>query len=372
MAIDKSKVRTYEMDLQKGVFKADGPEDHARLIEALKIVQSHPPAPQGVILKGSPAEPSGKPEQGLKPLELLEKFLNLKSHLKPATAIAYKNTVGEFQTFLKNPVITSVGVSDITRFQEHIAKTNAVRTVDNKIGTLSALFNFAIKQGYYFDKNPAEGRAILTKKQRLKQGWVMFEEQEVKQVFDCDFMRTAKIKDPDYYWVVVLGLVSGCRIGEITSLEVSQFQQTEKGNFFLKIRDSKTIAGIREVPLPETFFTDDFKKFIGDRKGLVFKYQTREGKGAGNAVGKKFKRHLEELKIKRPKLVFHSLRKFTNDFFMKNGIAFEPRCHVLGHEIENVNVATYSKQFNIDELSVMFNPIQNQLLIFAKVLKTEF
>ena len=28
---------------------------------------------------------------------------------------------------------------------------------------------------------------------------------------------------------------------------------------------------------------------------------------------------------------------------MKNGIEFEPRCQVIGHEIESVDVATYSK-----------------------------
>lgn len=370
MAIDKSKIRAYEMDLQRGVFKAEGPEDHARLIEALKVVQSSPPAPKGVTFE---AVPAGQPAmQGLKLLELLDKFLTLKSHLKPATAITYKNTVGEFQAFLKNPVIHSIGIGDVTRFQEHIAKTNAVRTVDNKIGTLSALFNFAIKQGYYFEKNPAEGRAILTKKQRMKQGYAIFEEQEIKQIFDSEFMRKAKEADPDYYYVLVLGLVSGCRVGEITSLEVSQFQQTAKGNFFLKIRDSKTVAGIREVPLPQSFFSDHFKEFIGDRKGPVFKYQSRTGKGAGNAVGKKFKRQLEELKIDRPKLVFHSLRKFLNNHFMKSGVPFEPRCQIFGHEIESVNVATYAKEYTPDELAGLVNPIQNQLLIFTKVLKTEF
>ncbi|MBN4676327.1 tyrosine-type recombinase/integrase [Pandoraea nosoerga] len=363
--VTKDNIRKYEIDFQRGVFKAEGPEDHARLVEALKIVQNTSP-------KVSPAELPAQQVQGLKPLELLEKFLTLKSHLKPATAQAYKNIVGEFSSFLKNPLIGSIGVSDITRYQEHIAKTNAVRTVDNKIGALSALFNFGIKQGYYFGENPAEGRALMTKKQRLKTGYDIFEDPEIQQIFDSEFMRKAKIKDPDYYYVIVLCLVTGCRIGEVTSLEVSQFQQTAKGNFFVKIRDSKTVAGIREVPLPESFFSADFKKFVGDRKGFLFKYQNREGKGTGNAAGKKFARHLVAVKITRPKLVPHSLRKYLNNHFMKNGIQFEPRCQMLGHETDNVNVATYTKKFTPDELSEMVGSIQNQLLIFTKVLKTEF
>lgn len=371
MKFDLSKVRKYEIDLAKGVLKADGEEDHQRLIEALNALKSAPQPPSmGVPLEGVPT--ASATQSGLRLPELLEKFLTLKSHLTPATAIAYKNTVQEFASFLKNPFVGSITVSDVTRFQEHIAQKNAVRTVDNKIGTLSALFNFAIKQGYYFEKNPAEGRALLTKKQRLKQGWAIFEEQEIKQIFSSDFLKTAKADDPDYYYVLVLGLLTGCRIGEITSLEVSQFQQTDKGNHFLKIRDAKTLAGIREVPIPQTFFTDDFKKFIGERKGLVFKYQNREGKGAGNAVGKKFSRHLDELKIKRPKLVFHSLRKFTNDYFMKNGVAFEPRCQIFGHEIESVNVATYSQKFTVDDLEKLVSPVQTRLQILTELLKTQF
>lgn len=371
MKFDLSKVRKYEIDLEKGVLKADGEEDHKRLIEALNALKSAPQPPSMGESVGT-APVGSATQKGLLLPELLDKFLSLKSHLTPATAIAYKNTIQECADFLKNPFVSSVTVGDVTRFQEHIAKKNAVRTVDNKIGTLSALFNFAIKQGYYFEKNPAEGRALLTKKQRLKQGWAIFEEQEIKQIFSSDFLKIAKTDDPDYYYCLVIGLLTGCRIGEITSLEVSQFQQTDKSNHFLKIRDAKTLAGIREVPIPQTFFTDDFKKFIGERKGLVFKYQNREGKGAGNAVGKKFSRHLDELKIKRPKLVFHSLRKFTNDYFMKNGVAFEPRCQIFGHEIESVNVATYSQKFTVDDLEKLVSPVQTRLQILTGLLKTQF
>lgn len=71
--------------------------------------------------------------------------------------------------------MTSISISDITRYQESISGKFSVRTVDNKIGTIRVLFNFAVKQGYYFEKNPAADRSILTKKQRLKEGWSIFE-----------------------------------------------------------------------------------------------------------------------------------------------------------------------------------------------------
>ena len=82
----------------------------------------------------------------------------------------------------------------------------------------------------------------------------------------------------------------------------------------------------------------------------------KEGKGTGNAVGKKFARNLESARITRDKLVFHSLRKFVNNELMKNGVSLEQRCQFIGHEIENVNVAVYANKFNVDALAAAIFP----------------
>ena len=38
MEIDFEKIRRYELDLNRGIAKADSPEDHARLLETLKLL----------------------------------------------------------------------------------------------------------------------------------------------------------------------------------------------------------------------------------------------------------------------------------------------------------------------------------------------
>jgi hypothetical protein len=132
--------------------------------------------------------------------------------------------------------------------------------------------------------------------------------------------------------------------------------------------DSKTNAGLREIPYPY-YLHKELKDFIGD-KNQVFKYTLRMGKGSGNAVGKKFSRHLSELKITRPKLVFHSLRKFVNDMFMKNMVQFEPRCQFFGREIDSVNVQTYSNKYSVDELFKQIKPSQNEILKLAGIVES--
>jgi len=367
------KIRKFEVDLSRGILKADGPEDHKMMMEALEMyakAKARLNSPESTTTASEVATPT---PTGLKVLEVLEKFFLLKSHLKEATVLSYKGTIEEFSTFLKKPYINAVLVSDITRYQEFLAKKkNTSRTIDSKISTVKTIFNFAIAQGYYFQKNPAENRKLQSKRDRLKGGYAIFKEDEIKQVFTADFLKKAKEDDPDYYWVLVLGLVTGARISEITGLQIHQFKFSGYGNLYIDVEDSKSYAGIREIPVHNILLDLGLSKFLEDKQGQVFKYTMRLGKGSGNAVGKKFKRHLEEVKITRDKLVFHSLRKFANDYFLKNNIEIEPRCQYFGHEIENVNIQTYSRKFTVDELYERTKSVQMKILMLAEIMKTKF
>lgn len=225
---------------------------------------------------------------------------------------------------------------------------------------LTSIFKFAKRQGYYFKDNPAAGRKILTKKQRAKNGFEIFEVEDIKKVFGAEFKIWEK-KDPDFYFACVLGLVSGCRVSEITSLIKVDLRPYPVPH--IKIRDSKTLAGIRAVPIPQDLF-EKLQLFSNSKskKEQIFKYQIRLGKGSGNAVGQKFGRHLDKLEIDNDKLVFHSLRKFFNDYCLKNGIPFELRCEIMGHEIDNVNVQSYTKKFTLEQIQEVFQPIQKRIL----------
>ena len=351
---DLSNLSTYELDLSRGILKANDDADHARLMQALQAMQqlqqAQPQAPAPIAAPVQADDPTA-----LKLAELLEKFLLLKK-VTQATAIAYKNCIEEISKFLKNPAITRITASDVTRYQEFLAeKGNGVRTIDNKISIVRAVFNFAVKQGYTRNGNPAQNRALLTKKQRLKGGYAIFEKEEIEQFFKSGFFKEQEEKDPDYTTAVLFGLFTGCRIGEITSLKKDNFKKSTTGTNYLVIRDSKTNAGIREVPL-HPYLLERISEFLDKKTDKIFKYVEKEGKGTGNAVGKKFARNLESAKITREKLVFHSLRKFVNNELMKNGVSLENRCQFIGHEIENVNVAIYTNKINVDELAAAIFP----------------
>ncbi len=349
-------IRKFEIDIGRGVFKSDGEDDHRRMQETIySLEQVGAFAPRPV---SKPAPRLEASSTGLRLADLVDKFFQLRKNLKPATALAYKTTAIRFSGFIGNPVITQIDRGDITRYQEDLAKYNGVRTIDNKIGVLSSLFSFAITQGYYFGENPATGRQLLTKKEKAAAGYAIFEKDEIKAIFDPTTLKGWRQTDPDFYFSTMLALISGCRISEITSLEASQIRSNPVPH--IKITASKTVAGIRDVPIPQVFF-DELLAFI-PKTGPIFKYVLRLGKGSGNAVSQKFNRHLIEKKVKRPKLVFHSLRKFLNNLCLENDIPIEARCQFFGHELENVNVQTYTSKIQIEKMAAIFSPVQTKLL----------
>ena len=296
MAIDSSGFNKYKINLNEGILESDGPEDHANMMSALQILLTKIEN-EGKAYKAKSTTAPVVEQPGLKILEVLDQMFLLNDKQKPATVLAYKNAITEFSKFLSNPNINNVLESDIARFQVYLkTKGNSTRTVDNKVSIVRALFNFAIRLHYCFIPNPAANKNIVKKKEHEKNGYAIFELPEMKLIFNSDFMKTAMEKDPDYYWCLVLAVITGCRISEITSLTKDQFQYDHLENMFLKIRDSKTVAGKREIPIPREIFENRFGANC-KIKGKLFKYEDRLGKGSGNAVSQKFKRHMKAVGV---------------------------------------------------------------------------
>ena len=351
---DLSNVRAYEIDAKNGYLKTDGTaEDHQRAIEAINALKGLQGLPTLQPATQTPETPLKTAHRGIKMAELVEQYFKLKKQLKPATALAYGNVAKEFAQFIKKQHVADITESDVLMYQHWLAdKGNATRTIDNKLINLHALFKFAIQQKHYNNENPCANKALMTKKQRLKEGYGIFEREEIEAVFNSDFMKVAKEKDKDYFYTLFITLFTGMRIGEVTSLEKSQFKTSENGKHYIFIRESKTLAGQREIPLYTPFYYF-IKPFIESKEGKIFKYEQKDGKGSGNAAGKKFPRHLKAVGVTREKLVFHSLRKFTNNEMKRYSVPIEARCQMLGHEFDNVNSNIYSNHYNIDQLAEM-------------------
>ncbi|MPT11389.1 MAG: hypothetical protein E2578_15415 [Comamonas sp.] len=160
-----------------------------------------------------------------------------------------------------------------------------------------------------------------------------------------------KKKDPDYYYVLLLTVFTGCRVDEVTTLKKEDFKISDNGVNYFHIRDSKTLAGVRKVPIYDELWKA-FKPFFDSKTDKIFKYREIDGKGAGNAVGKKFSRHMGLVKVTREKLVFHSLRKFLNNTFKNEKVPKDVRCQFVGHEYGNdTNGEFYEEDYTVEQLN---------------------
>lgn len=244
----------------------------------------------------------------------------------------------------------------------HLAeiRKNEPRTIDTKVGVIKTLLNFAKRQSYTRNDNPAENMNLLTKKQKERNGWAIFEREELDLLLRSEFFKLRKTTAPNYVCCVILCLFTGCRIGEITNLKKDQFKTSPKGTPFFKIRDSKTVAGIREIPL-HPFIHNYMTEFMNHKPHKIFEYKERDGKGTGNAVGKMFAENLKSAGLTRDKLVFHSLRKYVNNTLLQNNVSIEHRCQLVGHELNNVNVNIYSKTVSVDDLAKTIFPALDEI-----------
>ena len=94
---NKDLPEKYELDASRGIFKADGPEDHARLleaIEALKTMQSGLPLAVAPAPATAPAQPLADDPTALRLGELAEKYFLLKK-VKQATVRSYRTAADE-------------------------------------------------------------------------------------------------------------------------------------------------------------------------------------------------------------------------------------------------------------------------------------
>jgi len=145
-------------------------------------------------------------------------------------------------------------------------------------------------------------------------------------------------KDQQLADLIYLGAYTGARIEELCSLKAGDV--TKAGA--LRITDSKTDAGIREVPIHSalTALVTRLKEESEDGyllSGLTFnKYDDRS-----NAIGKRFGR-LKTEKGFGSSHVFHSIRKTLTTLLENAGVGENFAADIVGHEKPRITYGLYS------------------------------
>lgn len=208
---------------------------------------------------------------------------------------------------------------------------------------------------------PTKGMTMLTHSQRKNQpGFQGFHYDELKRIFAPEALLS--VSKPHEFWMPLLGLLTGARIGELSQLTLGDIRQDEDGHWIIGINDKefkkvKTNAGHREIPLhPKLIelgfldYLEDVRVAVPDSKRIFPYLRYDEKNGFGDVPSEAFARYLDSLEIFADDKVFHSFRSTANQRLKKNKIETSIRSQLVGHEREGTNERAYASELSIGEM----------------------
>lgn len=239
-------------------------------------------------------------------------------------------------------------------------------SADKIISRAHAFMMWAQKERHFprGEDLPTEGMTILTHSQRKKEpGYEDFTYDELRRIFTPDALLA--LRTPHEFWMPLLGLFTGARIGELSQLMLHDIRQNEDGHWIIGIRDKefqrlKTAAARREIPLHPKLIELGFLDYLADVRAAVpesdrlFPYLRRDSKnGFADVPSESFGRYLDSLKIFADNKVFHSFRSTANQRLKKNGVEMSVRSQLIGHEREGTNEISYAWDLSIADMKDM-------------------
>jgi integrase len=366
-ALDKASHR-FEFDLSKGIMKADGPEDHARLMEAIqayKELHGTTPSLQEAMNMGRPALPQStapnrlimrsKKFSEVVAIYLEERKLDNKENTRKEKARTY----ADFQDLLGDLEINLFTKAEGVQWKTHdMARGLKANSVNSRIGELNDLFKWAINNGHYTasDKSPVDGLRIGKKSQLAAktQSYEPFTNDELKKIFGTGYLK--KFNKPDFYWVPLVALFTGARREELASLKAVNVS-TVDGIPSIQIEDGKNQNARRLVPIHPQLIELGFMDYAQHVQGLgaeyLFPYLVDGPNGRGKNVGRHFSNWLGELGINSPRKVFHSFRHTVITRLHATGANPAHVMQIAGHadEAKGVHFNTYTHDVGLKALA---------------------
>lgn len=231
---------------------------------------------------------------------------------------------------------------------------------------------------------PTANKTLLSHAERKKLSFYeKFDLKELEAIFAKEnLLRQTK---PHEFWMPLLCLFTGARIGELSQIYHSDIQQDGLGCHVISIRDKdgfqrlKTNAACRIVPIHPTLIELGFLDYVQDAKDAapnsqrIFPYLRHDkSNGFGDVPSEAFARYLDGLGIHDEAKTAHSFRKTANQRLKDNDVATSIRCQLVGHEREGINETVYAtdistqKMFEILRDRLVFPEIDFTTLKYAK------
>jgi integrase len=237
-------------------------------------------------------------------------------------------------------VFELIAEEDIAKWVEELLATQARPTVKKKISFARNYWAFCKKRGH----TSANYSAVLTpeiwpKERRTKSATAKKINSARMAWAVSDYHRLLKAKPDDEVLcnLITLAAYTGCRREELCAMKL-----TEVSHDRFLIKDAKTEAGRREIPIHS-----EIKQFVAmlvntSDDGYLLSGLTDNNKynSRGAAVGKRFLRLRDKLGYNH-QYVLHSFRKTLITQMKAAGVPEVHAAQIVGHEIETISYGLY-------------------------------
>ena len=208
-----------------------------------------------------------------------------------------------------------------------VGKKKSPKTISDNYSAISSYLKWGVQKGYSINGNLFQ---ILTssigsredkKKQKIP---VPLVDSELADFFNSSDYSNGSFKTSAMYWVPLIALVTGARMGEIVQLERHNIQRSNNGIWYFDITDEdvhlsvdpekkiKTAGSKRQVPIHDILLKLRFLEYVETRQDRLFPDEKRNKLGKFDRFQKAQARYRKKIKIlpshDMEKKDFHSFR----------------------------------------------------------------
>ena len=268
----------------------------------------------------------------------------------------------------KNPQYRDMEFHELVNMD--IKDSISTTTLNKHLGYCSSFYEWSVTHGYS-TINPFKGmrlkRTISPRDERDR-----FSELELKKIFGKEnYIHFTDIEKGRYelYWTPLIGVFTGLRLGEITSLYLDNIkeisghhrgkrlcfnilEEPEREDKHLKTKSSRRIVPVHDTLLELGLmdFIQLLKKKDPKRQRLFQELKYKSGNYNQNVSRFFNNRYLPLIGLKTDKKNFHSFRHTVSDHLKQKGVEPHFINELLGHSTGNIDLERYGKGYNPDIL----------------------
>ena len=338
--------------------------------------------------------------KGLMLNDLLDNWANEEG--RPKTVVEFRRAIRRFEELNKNLFAISITKVHVRNFKESLLKfpsnLNSTQlkmtfpevlknikgqsnnhclsraTINKHLSAISAILSWAEKNGYFESSpqwnNPVAGLSLSKKGAKTTR--------LPMDIDDINLLLNSKVYSENYrpksgsgeaaFWLPLLALFTGGRLGELGQLLVSDIKK-EEDIWYLSINEHddgkqlKNESSIRDIPIHPKLIKFGFLKYIDSlRSNTVFPELTIDTHDSltGN-WSKWFSRYKKSIGLTDTRKVFHSFRHTFKDALRNSGVdealsdaltghtnGSVGRRYGRGYQLEALNGAIQSIKYDID------------------------